>query len=292
MHWKHRASTTRSPEKSMRSPIFFLYVRLINCIHHYLLLYWYLNLISHNLEVQRLFKKKICVFFWSSKAWVPLQLWLWPRDCAEELSLSLSSWIWAPETSHCPLGAGFWECLDALQGSLYTPTYPLIQHPNMLHVPEEKGQGMDLFLALYTIPGKQMCSLQGDDGQGGICSQGRSVFVFVCGWRSETCQKSRELMGRTWAFSWKARRTCWPPSPTWHHSQFTVCLRTDGIPMLYTHTFWFQIDQRCHHCCYLFFFFWPCYKACGFLGPQADLLAVKAQSPNHWTTREFPLSFL
>ena len=40
----------------------------------------------------------------------------------------------------------------------------------------------------------------------------------------------------------------------------------------------------------IFFFFWPCYKAFGFLGPQPGLLAVKAQSPSHWPTREFPLS--
>ena len=41
-----------------------------------------------------------------------------------------------------------------------------------------------------------------------------------------------------------------------------------------------------------FFFFWPLCTACGILIPQAGIepgpLAVKAPSPNHWTTREFP----
>ena len=41
------------------------------------------------------------------------------------------------------------------------------------------------------------------------------------------------------------------------------------------------------------FLFWPCCTTCGILVPQPgtepELLAVKAQSPNHWTAREFPL---
>ena len=40
-----------------------------------------------------------------------------------------------------------------------------------------------------------------------------------------------------------------------------------------------------------FFFFWPCHLACGILVPQSgiklEFLAVKAQSPKHWATREF-----
>ena len=41
-----------------------------------------------------------------------------------------------------------------------------------------------------------------------------------------------------------------------------------------------------------FGFFWPCLLACRILVPQSGIepgpRAVKAQSPNHWTTREFP----
>ena len=42
----------------------------------------------------------------------------------------------------------------------------------------------------------------------------------------------------------------------------------------------------------LFFFFWPCQLACGMLGPPPGIeprpSAVKVQSFNHWTAREFP----
>ena len=42
-----------------------------------------------------------------------------------------------------------------------------------------------------------------------------------------------------------------------------------------------------------FFFFWPHSVACEILVPRPRIeptaLAVKVQSPNHWTTREFPL---
>ena len=45
-------------------------------------------------------------------------------------------------------------------------------------------------------------------------------------------------------------------------------------------------------CIYVFFFFLPCWAACGILIPQPGIkprpLAVRAQSPNYWTTREFP----
>ena len=43
---------------------------------------------------------------------------------------------------------------------------------------------------------------------------------------------------------------------------------------------------------YLFIYFWLCHAACGILVPRAGIeprpLAVKALSPNHWTSREFP----
>ena len=41
------------------------------------------------------------------------------------------------------------------------------------------------------------------------------------------------------------------------------------------------------------FFFWPRLAACGILVPRPGIepgsTAVKAQSPNHWITREFPV---
>ena len=41
------------------------------------------------------------------------------------------------------------------------------------------------------------------------------------------------------------------------------------------------------------FTFWPCLKACGILVPQPGIepgpLAMKEQSPNHWTAWEFPV---
>ena len=44
-----------------------------------------------------------------------------------------------------------------------------------------------------------------------------------------------------------------------------------------------------------FFFFWPRHVACGILVPQPGIepgpSALKVQSPNHWTTREFPNDF-
>ena len=43
--------------------------------------------------------------------------------------------------------------------------------------------------------------------------------------------------------------------------------------------------------CFLFYF-WPSHMACRMLVPHLETepapLAVGAQSPNHWTTREFP----
>ena len=42
----------------------------------------------------------------------------------------------------------------------------------------------------------------------------------------------------------------------------------------------------------ILFFFWPCRMACGILVPQPGIepgpLAMRPQSPNHWTAREFP----
>ena len=44
------------------------------------------------------------------------------------------------------------------------------------------------------------------------------------------------------------------------------------------------------------FFFWPCPATCGILVPQPGIeprgSAMRGQSPNHWTTREFPFSGL
>ena len=46
----------------------------------------------------------------------------------------------------------------------------------------------------------------------------------------------------------------------------------------------------------ILYFFWPNYAACGILVPQPGIeprpSAVKAQSPNHWTAREFPTAIL
>ena len=43
-----------------------------------------------------------------------------------------------------------------------------------------------------------------------------------------------------------------------------------------------------------FLSFWPCHVACGILvlkpGIEPEHLAMRAQSPNHWTAREFPRS--
>ena len=42
---------------------------------------------------------------------------------------------------------------------------------------------------------------------------------------------------------------------------------------------------------YCYYFFWPHHAACGILVPRPGVeprpSAVKAQSPNHWTAREF-----
>ena len=42
-----------------------------------------------------------------------------------------------------------------------------------------------------------------------------------------------------------------------------------------------------------FFFFWLHHTACRIIAPQPGTepgpLAVRLQSPNHWTTREFPI---
>ena len=43
----------------------------------------------------------------------------------------------------------------------------------------------------------------------------------------------------------------------------------------------------------IFFLFWPCHVACGILVPWPGIEpgppAVEVWSPNHWTTREFPI---
>ena len=44
--------------------------------------------------------------------------------------------------------------------------------------------------------------------------------------------------------------------------------------------------------CWFVCLFWPCHMACGILVPQPGIeprpSAVRARSPNHWITREFP----
>ena len=46
---------------------------------------------------------------------------------------------------------------------------------------------------------------------------------------------------------------------------------------------------------FLFFFLWPCLKACRILFPWLGIepspTAVQAWSPNHWSTREVPTSY-
>ena len=48
----------------------------------------------------------------------------------------------------------------------------------------------------------------------------------------------------------------------------------------------------CIYICMYLLFFWPCRMTCGILVSQPGIehrpLAVSMQSPNHWTTREFP----
>lgn len=77
--------------------------------------------------------------------------------------------------------------------------YPQTQRPSRLDLPEGKGKRLDLFLARYVIPGKPACSLQGDDGQGGICSQGRSVRGYG-GWRGEEGNRPRDSRGGLLSF--------------------------------------------------------------------------------------------
>ena len=57
----------------------------------------------------------------------------------------------------------------------------------------------------------------------------------------------------------------------------------------------FKWDQDQKQSCFfksVFFFFLPCFEACGILVPWPGIEfmppAVEARSPNHWTTREFP----
>ena len=52
------------------------------------------------------------------------------------------------------------------------------------------------------------------------------------------------------------------------------------------------LPYHCSNFFFFFFFFWPCHSAYGILVPQPGIeprsWAVKAQTLNHWTTREFP----
>ena len=55
------------------------------------------------------------------------------------------------------------------------------------------------------------------------------------------------------------------------------------------------LGSLCNHHYYLnsFFFFWPCHTSCRILVPQPGVksgaTAVRAPTPNHWTTRKFPV---
>ena len=55
----------------------------------------------------------------------------------------------------------------------------------------------------------------------------------------------------------------------------------------YKPTSWWLLSRLCS-----FLFYWPFLMACGILGPCPEVepmpSAVKVQSCNHWTTREFP----
>ena len=57
-------------------------------------------------------------------------------------------------------------------------------------------------------------------------------------------------------------------------------------------TQWFLNVMQPSAIFFLSFFFWPSCGACGSLVPWPDIepkpLAVKAQTANHWTAREFP----
>ena len=56
------------------------------------------------------------------------------------------------------------------------------------------------------------------------------------------------------------------------------------------------LQQFLDFCGFFFFFFWPHHGACGVLVPQPGVepapSAVRAWSPNHWTAREFPQTFI
>ena len=67
---------------------------------------------------------------------------------------------------------------------------------------------------------------------------------------------------------------------------FGINIATSAVLCLVFHSISFSI---------LFLSFWPCRVTCRMLVPRPGIEpmppAVEAQSPNHWTAREFPLSF-
>ena len=100
----------------------------------------------------------------------------------------------------------------------------------------------------------------------------------------------------------------------WHFLKFYI----SGIPQevlfclaSFAHDNYFEIHPGCcvyqqfipfycwvvvHHVFFCFLvFFWSHHEACGILVPwpgiEPGASAVKVQSPNHWTTREFPPSY-
>ena len=96
---------------------------------------------------------------------------------------------------------------------------------------------------------------------------------------------------KKWAFStieigWSSRHDSWMIKyQSWKEH-----------PQIQTH--WFSKwrlkleEERWHFQSRLIFFFGLCCAACGILIPRPGIKpvppAVKARSPNHWTTREFP----
>lgn len=81
------------------------------------------------------------------------------------------------------------------------------------------------------------------------------------------------------------------PHPQPDTSQCTVCLRTDGIPMLYTHTD-SKLIRDAIIAIILFFFFLALLQGLWVLRSPAWPLGSESTESSHWTTREFPLSLL
>ena len=79
----------------------------------------------------------------------------------------------------------------------------------------------------------------------------------------------------------------------WYLSPTLYVLKLSGFCLGSSSRKWHLWLSGCTSGHWLSFFFWPC-EACGILVPQPGieprLLALEAQSPNHWTAREVPVS--